>query len=529
MKKIKINLKLLFVFVLLLIFTQCSTEDMEIGNPEAPLINDHIRQLPLWVDQTIPASWDSVLEPLNLENEDDKIPFICDNHSIGISVATEDIISVGSNFGKIWPGALIEGNSLESGDLKLINIDRAPITINTNLPINKTFREIDNPNSVTVQQGISEMQIESGLMPDGARAGAGIMNTRVEEYTTFIQAMLSVGISAGFTEPQSKIKLSGEAGVSLEREQNTHSVIVKFVQNTFTVRLADDLIETPADFFANTVTAEDLTKLENSGTMSSSNVPLYIESVTYGRFLLFTMTSTTVKTAAKLNAAVEASWDKYAHAGGELSAEFELALSSKQTKIFSAGGSEEGANAAVAELDWSKFFVEAPVTTAVPISFVARTLNGRKKVVLIDNTAFKQRGNCESPEQIQIEVQISNVTLENPKLGVVQYEGVAFRNSQQVGDLLEVGEFVTNPWTTDKIVLGGKGLKAYSWEIANSDQEIDRFIVRSANILVHDNQVFNYPFKNLTEGRQKKTFYSTNNRGERMRFSYHITKTFIYP
>ncbi|MCK5704171.1 MAG: thiol-activated cytolysin family protein, partial [Cyclobacteriaceae bacterium] len=418
--------------------------------------------------------------------------------------------------------------SLENGDIRLINVDRAGITINTNLPINQTFREIDNPNSVTVQQGISEMQIESGLMPEGAKAGAGIMNTRVEEYSTFIQAMLSVGISAGFTEPETKIKLSGEAGVSVEREQLTHSIIVKFVQSTFTVRLADDLIDTPSDFFANTVTMNDLNKLESNGTMGASNVPLYIESVTYGRFLLFTLTSTTVRTAAKLNAAVEASWDKYANAGGELSAEFELALSSKQTKIFSAGGSEEGANAAVADLDWSKFFVEAPVTTAVPISFVARTLNGKRKVVLIDNAAFEQRGDCESPESLKINLELSNVTLENPKIGTAQYGSFTFRNSQQVGDLLESGEFVT-AFNTDKIRIAGKGSQEYSWSIEASDPEIDRFMIRSANNLVHDNQVFEYPFTELNSGRQKRTYFSTNNRGERMRFSYHITKTFIFP
>ncbi|MCK5702971.1 MAG: hypothetical protein KAI29_17535, partial [Cyclobacteriaceae bacterium] len=139
-----------FIFIVFLsAFMQCSKDEGEVGNPNSPLINDYIRQLPAWADQTVPIAWDSVLEPLNLENEDDKIPFTCENHSIGLSVTSEDIISVGTNFGKIWPGALIEGNSLESGDIKLINVGRAGITINTNLPINQTFREIDNPNSVT--------------------------------------------------------------------------------------------------------------------------------------------------------------------------------------------------------------------------------------------------------------------------------------------------------------------------------------------------------------------------------------------
>jgi len=529
MKKLKKFNKLILFSLLMMGFIRCSKDDIGIGktNPEALSINEYISQFADWLDQTIPVEWDSLIGSVELQS-DNKIPAICDKYRTAMSISKDEIISVGTNFGKIWPGALIEGNSLESGDVKLINIDRAGITLNTNLPINQTYREIESPNSVSVQQAISEMQIESGLMPEGAQAGAGIMDTRVEEYSTFLQAMLSVGINGGFTEPETKIKLSGEAGGSIEFKYNTHTVIAKFVQKAFTVRLADDLLETPADFFANTVTMEDIQKLENNGTMSSNNVPLYIESVTYGRFLLFTLTSTSVESAIKLREALNASWDQYAHVGEELTAEFQAILETRSTKIFSAGGSEEGANAAVANLDWSQFFVEAPVTTAVPISFVARTLNGKKKVVLIDNAIYERRGDCAMPEKINIRVDIQNVTHLNPGVGTVQYESVTFRNNQQVGDLLEVGEFIT-VFNTDKVVLGGKGFQVYEWNIDESDPDIDKFVIRSANILEHDNQLFKYPFSELNEGAQNKSFISTNNFGGNIKFDYRITKTFIFP
>lgn len=529
-KKIKSLIPLL---ALMIVFIQCS-EDDEPGiliNPDASSINELMGQFPDWVDQTIPMEWDSLVDPVDLQNED-KIPVNCEKYNRGISISSEDIVAVGTNFGKIWPGAIIEGNSLESGDLKLINIDRAGITINTNLPINQTFREIDDPNSVTVQQAISEMQIESGTMPDGVQAGAGQMETRVEEYSTYLQAMLSMGINGGFAEPQSKIKLSADGSFGVEREQNTHSVVVKFVQKTFTVRIADDLIDSPSDFFASTVTLNDVKKLESDGAMSANNVPLYIESVTYGRFLLFSLTSSTVSTAAKLNAAVEASWDQYANAGGELSAEFELALSSKTTKIFSAGGSEAGANAAVANLDWSEYFVEAPVTTTVPVSFVARTLNGEKKVVLIDNAVYDQRGECVSPENIKIKVTLDNVTISNPIVGVRPYGSSSGKlPGQQILDVLETGDFVTTlkldlTKKTDKIKIGGKGSQEYLWKIEDADTEIDKLLIRSLNNFQPRNDIFEFPFKELNEGVQNRTYDVTNNFGEKMKFFYKITKTF---
>lgn len=521
--------KLLPLALLILCLPGCSEDDNGLGskNPDASSINEHINLFPDWIDPTIPVEWDSLIGTVELEN-DLNIPQTCNRYRAAISVSAEDIISVGTNFGKIWPGALIEGNSLKSGDMRLITIDRAGITLNTNLPINQTYREIDNTNSVTVQQAISEMQIESGLMPEAAQTGAGIMDTRIEEYSTFMQAMLSMGISGGFTEPKSKIKLSGEAGGSIEFKYNTHSVIAKFVQKAFTVRLADDLIETPADFLSKTVTMEDIKKLESNGTMSADNVPLYIESVTYGRFLLFTLTSTTVESGVKLQAALNASWDQYANAGGELSTEFQTALASRTTKIFSAGGTEEGANAAVANLDWSRFFVEAPVTTAVPISFVARTLNGKRKVILIDNAIYEYRDDCQIPEKIRIRVDLRNVTHLNPGYGKVTYNSATFRNQQQFADLLESGEFITGlAGNTNKVVYGGKGFVEYEWIIDQSASEFDRFMIRSANMVQHNNQIFRFPFNEFYTGSQNRSFTATNNYGGNIQFDYRITKTFI--
>src|SRR5690606_18313035 len=63
-------------------------------------------------------------------------------------------------------------------------------------------------------------------------------------------------------------------------------------------------------------------------------------------------------------------------------------------KIFSAGGTDAAANAAVANLDWSKFFVESPASTAVPISFVAKTVNGREVVNLVQSEVYEQREDC---------------------------------------------------------------------------------------------------------------------------------------
>src|SRR5690606_7461982 len=162
-------------------------------------------------------------------------------------------VSVGTNFGVVWPGAMIQGNSLESGELKLINTKRAPVTLVTDIALNEVSSTIE-PNSVNAQQAIADFMIAAGEMPEGSQAGAGSMLFQVEEASSFQQSMLSMGVSAGFTEPQSSVGLDGSLSVSATRSSKTHTVVAKYVQEMFTVRVADDLIATPADFFADDFT-----------------------------------------------------------------------------------------------------------------------------------------------------------------------------------------------------------------------------------------------------------------------------------
>jgi hypothetical protein len=302
---------------------------------------------------------------------------------------------VGTNEGKIWPGALIQGNSLETGDLKLIetNDKRADITLTTNIALDEGSKTI-TPNSVEAQQAVSDFMIAAGDMPEGSQAGAGETYFRVEEASTFSQSMRQMGVSAGFTEPQSQVGLDGSLEVSNDRSSHTHTVAAQYLQEKFKVRIAEDLISSPADFFTDDFTVEDLERMEANGEIGPDNIPLYIEEVTYGRILLFSKRSNRVASSNELTAALEASMADYANAGGGISEEQEDILTNATHSIYSAGGSEEGANAAVRNLEWSEFFVETSATEAVPISFVARTLDGREVVGLVHEENYEYRDAC---------------------------------------------------------------------------------------------------------------------------------------
>ncbi len=273
------------------------------------------------------------------------------------------------------------------------------LSLTTNLTLGETSKTIE-PNSSTAQQAIADFMIAAGEMPEGSQGG-GTMNFQVVEASTFEQSMQQMGISAGFTEPQSSVGLDGSLSVEKSRSSFDHTVVAQFVQEMFTVRVADDLIPAPADFFTNDFSITEIEQMENAGEIGSDNIPLYIESVTYGRLLLFSMRSETVASGGKLETALRVSMAKYANAGGELSEGHDEIFKTASYRIYSAGGSQEGANAAIANLDWSRFFVKSTASEAIPISFVAKTLKGKKIVGLVNSTTFDQRDNCSLLELIE--------------------------------------------------------------------------------------------------------------------------------
>ncbi len=395
-----------FIIILMIAFACNKQNENPSGNPNAVDINNVLSQLPDWKTDTVKQKDPVFKEDVMVSTGGG--PYQCQTYEKNLVRTFQDITSVETNFGVIWPGALIQGNTLKGGELKTINAKRAPITIQTNLPLSESSKQVDVPNSINVQQAISDFQIAAGQMPDGSQAGAGLMNFQVDEASSFEQSMLAMGISGGFTDPESQVGLDASANVSVERSYKEHTVVARFVQEMFTVRFADDLLPEPADFFAQDVTADDVKGLQTKGEIGADNIPLYIESVTYGRIMIFTMKSTNVSSGSELSDALNASMADYVNAGASLSDEQKQILENSTTTIFSAGGTKDAANAAIANLNWSKFFAAAPATTAVPISFVAKTLNGKKIVKITGNVNYEQRDNCQAPSSYDVMVTWTN-------------------------------------------------------------------------------------------------------------------------
>ena len=403
MKTLKKIIKFSQLLFLILMLSLCSKDSsLDSVNKDATSINAYFSSLPDWQTPEVTPRDDIYKDSIKVEGNTPDSSYECSIFERHLVEVIKNFISVGTNFGTIWPGAIIQGKTIKTGELKLLSVTgkRAPITLTTDIPLTETSKTII-PNSVNAQQAIADFMIAAGEMPEGSKAGAGLMNFQVEEATTFKQSMLQMGISAGFTDPESGVGLDGSLSVSSNRKSNTHTVVAKFVQEMFTVRVADDLIPKPVDFFSTDFSQADLDALESEGEIGNDNIPVYVESVTYGRILIFSLKSESVESSSELSAALEASMADYANVGGNLSGSNDKIFSTATHKVYSAGGTDAAANAAIASLDWSKFFVESPASTAVPISFVAKTLSGKEIVGVIDSTIFDRRDDCSLIEYLE--------------------------------------------------------------------------------------------------------------------------------
>ncbi|MBK8245979.1 MAG: thiol-activated cytolysin family protein [Gemmatimonadetes bacterium] len=235
----------------------------------------------------------------------DFMDYKCDVSNLNTVKPFNRVLSAGSNLSNLYPGALIEGKTLRGGSPAVItSLARAPMTLRISLPLGNQSIEVKDVNSVTMAQAIADLQ-RRGATEQGVKdVILANMVFELTEANTFDQSMTAVGVSAGYSNPLKGIDASGNINSSNTRSVKTNSVVVKFVQEMYTINVAEDLLPKGSDFFAASVREADLQALVASGKFGPDNIPLYIESITYGRALFFSARSTDVIDVNELKAAM---------------------------------------------------------------------------------------------------------------------------------------------------------------------------------------------------------------------------------
>ncbi len=350
-------------------------------------VDEYFDSLPSWsavvppVSETPPTATDAP-EPdpnepevvVDVETYDDDgdpviaedVVYVCNVTPYTLSDNPEDIVIFSPDRDVLYPGAMIQGRTHADpiGSLRGLNIpQRSSVRISIpDLPGGETFRDVQ-PGQAEVDDAIRDMV--TGAELTGLDTPSKIF-FELEEYHSEEQFALQVGLSGKY------LNFSGSASGSTERSASETTLSAYFVQSMFDVVYQAPLA--PEDFFTSEFTADRMQRLVDDGLIGPDNLPVYVSTVTYGRMMMFTITSTASE--EELRATVQAAYNG-------IGTSVEISMTAKQRKILSQskiriasyGGNAQATLDIIQSGDWSQYFTSnAALTTALPMSYVMKNV-----------------------------------------------------------------------------------------------------------------------------------------------------------
>lgn len=374
-------------------------------------VNKFVNALPDWV-----APSDLEDPPLDLgdaEELESNQYYRCHAVEYDLRRNFDDIIAVGSNATALKPGMMVQGRGVKDGTLNTIGLERSPISVSINLALADPSRDIESPNSSSIQDAIASLQREADDRIGNLDVVPAQINFSAQSAYSKEQAMLSAGLSLRYNAVLS----SGSVAGSLKQSSaiTRHTVLVKLLQPMYTISFADDRMAEPADFFASNLMEADFERQQDQGTMGPGNLPCYVQSVTYGRMVVYSMSTTTATTDDEYKLAVQASYGAWSGSGNVSTRQKSLVQNSTvEVQVF--GGTQgQGLDAIKTALksgDFSAFLQAAPATTAVPLSYRINDLKNRQPATIGDATRFKVE-QCEAVNDLQFTTTLDSVKVVN--------------------------------------------------------------------------------------------------------------------
>lgn len=338
-------------------------------------VDNYFSTLPVWEDfayanqeKLDPANEGvETVDPESITIEEvldgDNLTKVCTTERVSFYDAPEEYVMFATP-GIFYPGALIQGKSLRDGagpsDILPLNIAQRD-TVVVSIPACSFAENFEE--TAPTQAGVSSAI--GAIINRAELAGVNCIEARgslsVETYSSDKQTALKGGIAGRY------FGFSGSASGSYSKSKTENSIAVIFKETLFTARIQAP--QTPNQWFSDEFTPELLQEQVDLGRIGVDNVPAYVSEVTYGRMMMFTMTSEASRSAMEthINFKYE---NPVGGISGNLSTKDETAIASAR---YTAAYLGEGSGYTwLSTLDWTSYFGdenEVTATDAVPISF----------------------------------------------------------------------------------------------------------------------------------------------------------------
>lgn len=247
----------------------------------------------------------------------------------------DQFVSFQPNSATLWPGVIVRGEDAANGMLTPVGVDMAPVTFSLSLE-NLTASPVGKMDAPSLS---AFRDARNQILAEGV-TGATPAALDFEVVQVNSSSQLSVALGADVSWPGGP---EVAASFDFASQNDKTKILVNFTQAYYTVDV--DTPAQPADFFDPGATVEQLEQW-----MSPESPPLYVQSITYGRRVIFSVQ--TSHSATEIKAALNASY-KAASIGGSamLSTEYKKTLDESDIKAFVLGGSGEQAALAIEGFD----------------------------------------------------------------------------------------------------------------------------------------------------------------------------------
>jgi hypothetical protein len=309
------------------------------------------------------------------------VTYLCTETEYSMTKNPREIVMYSPNVGILWAGGLLQGKSHKAGNLESLPIrQRQPIKVSIpDIASGQNYRVVENPDLATVNAAIMDIIGTATLAgtPSSSSIDFKLAVTHSES-----QLALAMGLSGRY------MGFKGKASADFTRNASETTVTAHFVEKMFDVVV--ELPQTPAGFFSSEFTQKELDQQVALGRIGPDNLPIFIHTITYGRMMTFSMTSTA--TATEINAAISAAYrDIGRKVEVELDAKHVAILENSRLAVTSYGGNAQATLDVIRTGDWSQYFTEAaPLATAAPLSYLFQNLDG-KPAGVTEATNYKVR------------------------------------------------------------------------------------------------------------------------------------------
>jgi thiol-activated cytolysin len=250
------------------------------------------------------------------------------------TVRYDKFVAFQPNSATLWPGAIVRGADAQEGVLTPVGVALAPVTFSVSLEniAGSPVGEMDEPSLSAFRDERNRI-----LSADVTGATPAALDYQVIEVHS--QSQIGVAIGGGLHWPGGEAL---SASFNFDSSDKKTKILVNFTQAYYTIDV--DTPTHPSDFFDESVTVDDLEE-----SVDDSSPPLYVQSITYGRRVIFSVE--TDETVDDIKAALEATYTGAISANASVSSTYQDMLSKSNIKAFVMGGSGGDATGVVNGFD----------------------------------------------------------------------------------------------------------------------------------------------------------------------------------